>query len=93
MKSILPLLVLVTAAAFASPVLACDQHQSHAALKTAEQVPPEPVQIVIDPAAQSVPASENETVTGAAATSKPAWSSGENCNRARNQGKTVYLTQ
>lgn len=89
MKSILPLLVLVTAAAFASPVLACEQHQSHAALKTAEQVPAEPVQIVIEPAAQSVPTSENEAVTGAAATSKPAWASEESCNK----GKTVYLTQ
>lgn len=92
MKSMLPLLALVTVAAFANPVLACEQHQSHAALKTAEQVPPEPPKIVVEPAAQSVPASEN-AVSKDAAMSKPAWATGENCDRARNQGKTVYLTQ
>lgn len=88
MKSILPLLALATATAFVSPVLACEQHQSHAALKTAEQVPPEPPRIVIEPAAQSVPASKDE-VAKDAAVSRPAWAAGVDCNR----GKTVYLTQ
>ncbi|MBK1866259.1 hypothetical protein [Taklimakanibacter albus] len=92
MKSMLPLLALITVATFASPVLACEQHQSHAALKTAEQVSPPPPKVVIEPAAQSVPASENVTAKDAAM-SKPAWATGENCNRPRNQGKTVYLTQ
>ena len=92
MKSILPLLAAATALSLASPVFACDQHQSHAALKTAEQVPPTPPQIVIEPAAQSVPASEGVAVKDDAM-SKPAWATGANCNRPRNQGKTVYLTQ
>lgn len=89
MKSILPLLVLVTAASFASPVLACEQHQSHAALKTAEQIPPEPPRIVIEPAAQSVPASKEEAK---AVMSTPSGAAYEGCNRAR-KGDTVYLTQ
>lgn len=88
MKSKLPLLALVTMAAFVSPALACEQHQSHAALKTAEQVPPEPPRIVIESAAQSVPASESE-ISKDAAMSRPAWAAGGDCNR----GKTVYLTQ
>lgn len=89
MKSMLPLLALVTVAAFASPVLACEQHQSHAALKTAEQVPPEPPKIVIEPAAQSVPASKDQAE---AAMSAPLGAAYEGCNRAR-KGETVYLTQ
>jgi hypothetical protein len=89
MKSMLPLLALVTVAAFASPVLACEQHQSHAALKTAEQVPPEPPKIVIEPAAQSVPASKDRAE---AAMSAPLGAAYEGCNRAR-KGETVYLTQ
>lgn len=89
MKSMLPLLALVTVAAFASPVLACEQHQSHATLKTAEQVPPEPPKIVVEPAAQSVPASEDKAE---AAMSAPLGAAYEGCNRAR-KGETVYLTQ
>ncbi len=88
MKSMLPLLALITVATFASPVLACEQHQSHAALKTAEQVPAEPVPIVIESAAQSIPTSE----TAKAVMSTPAGAAYEGCNRAR-KGETVYLTQ
>lgn len=88
MKSILPLLVLVTAS-FASPVLACERHESHAALKTAEQVPPEPPKIVIEPAAQSVLTSEE---AAKAVMSTPSGAAYEGCNRAR-KGETVYLTQ
>ena len=94
MKSVLPLLALVTLsltlAAAAGPALACAQHQSHAALKTAEQIPPEPPKVVIEPAAQSVPAPASEAVNGTSAMSKPAWSLGGGCDRSR---KTVYLTQ
>lgn len=93
MKSALPLLALVTLAAFSSPILACAQHQSHAALKTAEQIPPEPPKMVIEPAAQSVPAPATAAVDGASALSKPVWSSGAGCERSANKGKTVYLTQ
>lgn len=92
MKSMLPLLALATVAVLATPVFACEQHQSHAALKTAEQVPPEPPKIVIEPAAQSVPASE-DALAGDDAMSKPAWATGAGCNRAGKRDKTVYLTQ
>ncbi len=89
MKSILPLLALVTVATFASPVLSCEQHQSHATLKTAEQVPPEPAKVVVEPAAQSVQASKDQAE---AAMSAPLGAAYEGCNRAR-KGETVYLTQ
>ncbi|QIG50885.1 hypothetical protein G5V57_26020 [Nordella sp. HKS 07] len=90
MKSILPLLALVTVATFASPVVACERHQSHAMLKTAEQVPPAPPpQVVVEPAAQSVPASEDKALT---TMSSPMGAAYEGCNRAR-KGQTVYLTQ
>jgi hypothetical protein len=88
MKNILSIIA-ISAAIFATPVMACDQHQSHA-MKTVEAVtaPPAPT-MVIEPAAQSNPASEIKTED---AMSKPLGAAYEGCSRQR-KGQTVYLTQ
>lgn len=89
MKSVLPLLAFLTAATLAGPAFTCEQHQTHATLKTVEAVPAPPPSIVIEPAAQSNPASEikaDDTI------SRPLGAAYEGCNRAR-KDKTVYLTQ
>jgi hypothetical protein len=88
MKHVLPILALATIASFAGPALACDQHQSHASMKTVESAPPPPT-VVIEPAAQSNPASE---IKAEDSISRPLGAAYENCNRAR-KDKTVYLTQ
>lgn len=88
MKSVLPILAFAAAAVFAGPALACDQHQSHASMKTVEAAPPPPA-IVIEPAAQSNPTSEIRVEDQV---SKPLGAAYEGCNRAR-KGQTVYLTQ
>jgi hypothetical protein len=88
MKNILPIIT-IAAAVFATPVLACSQHESHAAMKTVEAVPAPPAPaVIIEPAAQSNPASEIK----AEAMSKPMGAAYEGCNRQR-KGQTVYLTQ
>jgi hypothetical protein len=90
MKHTLPILALATIASFAVPGLACEQHQSHASMKTVEAAPPPPPPaIVIEPAAQSNPKSES---ISEAAMSQPLGAVYGNCNHAR-KGKTVYLTQ
>ena len=89
MKHVLPILALVTVASFAVPAMACEQHQSHASLKTVEAAPPPPPVVVIEPAAQSNPASE---IKAEEAMSQPVGAAYGNCNRAR-KDKTVYLTQ
>ena len=90
MKHVLPILALATIAAFAGPALACDMHESHASLKSVEAAaPPPPPTIVIEPAAQSNPASE---IKAEESISRPLGAAYENCNRAR-KDKTVYLTQ
>lgn len=90
MKYVLPILALAAIASFAGPTLACDQHQSHASMKTVEAAPPPPPPtIVIEPAAQSNPASE---IKAEDSISRPLSAAYENCNRAR-KDKTVYLTQ
>lgn len=89
MKSVLPILGLVTVAFFAGPSFACEQHQTHASMKTVEAVPAPPPAIVIKPVAQSNPASE---IKADAAVSLPLGAAYEGCNRAR-KDKTVYLTQ
>ena len=89
MKRVLPILALVTVAFFAGPAFACEQHQTHASMKTVEAVPAPPPAIVIEPAAQSNPASE---IKADAAMSRPMGAAYEGCNRAR-KDKTVYLTQ
>lgn len=90
MKSILPVLALVTVAGFTSPVFACERHQSHSAIQAVEQVPAAPpLQVVIEPAAQSVPASQDKSLT---TMRSPLGAAYEGCNRAR-KGETVYLTQ
>jgi hypothetical protein len=89
MNSVLPTLAFATAIAFAGPALACEQHQAHASMKTVETVPPPPPPTaVIEPAAQSTPASESKAVD---AMSLPLGAA-EGCNRTR-RDKTVYLTQ
>lgn len=93
MKRILPVIGLAcaAAAAFAVPALACDRHQTHTAMQTVEAVPappPEPT-IVIEPAAQSNPASQIEA---AAPFSQPLGAVYGNCNHRR-KDTTVYLTQ
>jgi hypothetical protein len=89
MKRVLPILALATAASFASPALACEQHQTHISMKTVEAVPAVPPATVVEPAARSNPTSEMKTD---AAMSRPMGAAYENCNRAR-KNKTVYLTQ
>lgn len=90
MKSILPVVAVVAVAAFAIPAVACERHQSHATLTTAEQVAPAPPpQVVIEPAAQSAPALGSKALTPM---SSPLGAAYEGCNRAR-KGETVYLTQ
>lgn len=92
MKSVLPVLpvlALVTAAVLAGPALACEQHQSHASMKTVEAVPAQPPAIIIEPASQSNLASEIKAYD---AMSRPLGAAYEGCNRAR-KDKTVYLTQ
>lgn len=88
MKNVLPVLAFAAAAIFAGPALACDKHESHASLKTVEAASPPPA-VVIEPAAQSNPASEIKAEDQA---SKPLGASYEGCNRAR-KDQTVYLTQ
>jgi hypothetical protein len=88
MKSVLPILAFVTIASLAGPSLACEQHQIHAAMKTAEAVPAPPPTTVIVPAAQSAPASE---IRPADIMSLPLGAA-EGCNRQR-KNNTVYLTQ
>jgi hypothetical protein len=89
MKNILPTIA-TAALVFATPALACSQHESHAALKTVEAIPtpPAPV-VVIEPAAQSSPASEHSAKD---AVSRPLGAAYEGCNRQR-KDQTVYLTQ
>jgi len=87
MKRVLPILALVTVGSFAGPALACEQHQTHASMKTVEAVPAPPA-IVIEPAMQSNPASE---IKADAAMSHPLGAA-YGCSRAR-KDKTVYLTQ
>ncbi|MGE0239623.1 MAG: hypothetical protein AB7F09_21350 [Parvibaculaceae bacterium] len=91
MKSILPVITIVAAATlFAAPVLACERHQSHAAMKTVEAVPAPPAPtVVIEPAAQSNLTSEIKTE---GAQSRPLGAAYEGCNRLR-KDQTVYLTQ
>lgn len=89
MKSILPVIA-VAAVVFAAPTLACEQHQSHAAMQTVEAVPAPPKpEVVIEPAAQSAPGSE---IKAESAFSQPLGAVYGNCNRAR-KNTTVYLTQ
>ena len=92
MKRILPVIGLACAiTAFAAPALACDRHQTHTAMQTVEAVPappPEPT-IVIEPAAQSNPASE---IQAEAPFSQPLGAVYGNCNHRR-KDTTVYLTQ
>jgi hypothetical protein len=85
MKNVLAILAL---AALSVPALACDQHQTHANMKTVDTAPPPPT-VVIEPAAQSNAASE---IKAENQMSKPLGAAYENCNRAR-KDKTVYLTQ
>lgn len=91
MKKILPVIAIVAAAAaFASPTLACERHQNHAAMKTVEAAPAAPApEVFIEPAAQSNPTSE---IKAESAMSMPSGAAFEGCNRAR-KGQTVYLTQ
>jgi hypothetical protein len=89
MKNILPIIT-IAAAVFATPVLACSQHESHAAMKTVEAVPAPPAPaVIIEPAAQSNPASETKVEEGM---SRPLGAAYEGCNRQR-KDQTVYLTQ
>jgi hypothetical protein len=91
MKSILPVIAIAAAAAvLAFPAVACDRHQDHTAMKTVEAAPAPPApQVVIEPAAQSNPASEIKTEN---AMSVPLGAAFGGCNRSR-KGQTVYLTQ
>lgn len=92
MKKILPVIAIAAAAAvFASPVLACERHQSHAAMQTVEAAPaPKPAPtVVIEPAVQANPTSEIKTED---AMSRPLGAAYEGCNRLR-KDQTVYLTQ
>ena|GEM_PF-3927565 len=90
MKKILPVIAIAAAAAvFASPVLACEKHQSHAAMKTVEAAPAPQPSVVIEPAAQSDATSESKTE---GTMSRPQGAAYEGCNRSR-KGQTVYLTQ
>ena len=89
MKSVLPILAFVTVASFAGPALGCEQHQTHASMKTVAAVPAPPPAVVIEPATQSTPASE---IKADAAMSHPLGAAYEGCSRAR-KDKTVYLTQ
>jgi hypothetical protein len=89
MKHILPIIT-VAAVVFAAPVLACDKHESHAAMKTVEAVPAPPAPtIIIEPAAQANPASETKAED---AMSRPLGAAYEGCSRQR-KDQTVYLTQ
>ena len=92
MKRILPVIGLAcaAAAAFAAPALACERHQTHTAMQTVEALrapPPEPT-IIIEPAAQSNPASQ---IQAEAPYSQPLGAAYGNCNRRKDT--TVYLTQ
>ncbi len=89
MKPVLPILAFMTIASFAVPVMACEQHQTHASMKTVEAAPAPPPVIVIEPAAQSNPAAE---IKADEAMTTPLGAAYEGCNRAR-KDKTVYLTQ
>lgn len=88
MKSVLPILAFMTIASLAGPSLACGQHQIHAAMKTVEAVSAPPPTVVIEPAAQSTPASE---IRPTDIMSLPLGAA-EGCSRER-KSKTVYLTQ
>lgn len=87
MKSVLPILAFMTIASLAEPSLACEQHQIHA-MKTVEAVSAPPPTVVIEPAAQSTPASE---IRPTDIMSLPLGAA-EGCSRER-KSKTVYLTQ
>jgi hypothetical protein len=93
MKSILPVIAVAFAAAvFAAPAMACERHQSHAAMKTVEAVPAPPMPaapaIMIEPAAQTNSTSEIETD----GMSMPLGAAYKGCSRMR-KDQTVYLTQ
>jgi hypothetical protein len=90
MNRILPFVAILAAVVYATPVLACDRHQSHTNLKSVEAVPAPPAPIVIiEPAAQYNVTSEIETKD---AISRPLGAAYEGCNRQR-KDQTVYLTQ
>jgi hypothetical protein len=92
MKRLLSLTTVLAVASLAVPALACDQHQSHAALTVAQSAPP-PEPVAIEPV-QVMPAAtiavEPEIKQPAA--SKAFGAAYENCNRSR-KDQTVYYTQ
>jgi hypothetical protein len=91
MKRILPLMAVAAAAVvFTTPVLACEFHQSHAAMKTVEAQPaPQVPAMGMVPASQPAQASQKSTD---ALMSQPLGAAYENCHRAR-KNTTVDLTQ
>jgi|RhiMetdeSRZDD1v2_1073273.scaffolds.fasta_scaffold670656_3 hypothetical protein len=89
MKSVLPILAFMTIAPLAGPLLACEHHQIHVAMKTVEAVPAPPPTVVFEPAAPIAPASE---IKPADIMSQPLGAAYEGCSRER-KNKTVYLTQ
>ncbi len=89
---LLSLATRLAATTLAVPALACEQHQSHAALTVAQSGPP-PEPVVIEPV-QVMPAAtiavEPEIKQPSA--SKALGAAYENCNRSR-KDQTVYYTQ
>jgi hypothetical protein len=90
MKCVLPILALMTIASLAAPSLACEQHQTHAGMKTVEAVPTPPPTVATVPAVQTAPASE---IKPDDSMSRPLGAAADyGCDRER-KNKTVYLTQ
>jgi len=91
MKRILPVMAVAAAAVIlTAPVLACEFHQSHTAIKAVEAPPaqqaPSMVAVTVSQPAQT---SQKQTE---AVMSRPLGAAYENCNRAR-KDTTVDLTQ
>lgn len=92
MMRLLSLTTLLAATTLAVPALACEQHQSHAALTVAQSAPP-PEPVIIEPI-QAMPASviAIQPEIKQPPSSKAPGAAYENCNRSR-KDQTVYYTQ
>jgi hypothetical protein len=92
MMRLLSLAVVLSAATLALPALACERHQSHAALTVAESAPP-PEPVIIEPV-QIEPASAMavQKEVDLPQSSKAIGAAYENCMRNR-KDQTVYYTQ
>ena len=87
MMRLLSLAVALSATALALPALACERHQSHAALTVAESAPP-PEPVIVEPV-EVMPAA---AIAIQPLFSQPMGAAYDGCRRNR-KDQTVYYTQ